>query len=92
MSDGELRRHKIGDLSVLAGGEGEPVVLLHGIPGSAFAWESAGMLLAERYRLIIPDLLGFGRSDPPKGDYYMEAQAAAIGGLLAELGIRSLRL
>jgi pimeloyl-ACP methyl ester carboxylesterase len=42
--------------------------------------------------VIIPDLLGFGHSDLPKGDYYIDAQAAAIGELLADLGIESLYL
>jgi len=34
-----LKRHKEGEFSFLKGGEGEPFLLLHGIPGSAFAWE-----------------------------------------------------
>jgi pimeloyl-ACP methyl ester carboxylesterase len=65
---------------------------LHGIPGSAHSWEAAGALLVDRYEVIIPDLLGFGKSDPPTADYYMEGQATAIRGLLADLGIESLHL
>ncbi|NJD54232.1 MAG: alpha/beta fold hydrolase [Candidatus Methanoperedens sp.] len=65
----ELERFKEREMSFLKGGEGEPFLLLHGIPGSAFTWESAGMLLADHYQVIIPDFLGFGQSDPPKDDY-----------------------
>jgi pimeloyl-ACP methyl ester carboxylesterase len=87
-----MERHKEGELSFLRGGDGEPLVLLHGIPGSAYAWEASGKLLTDRYQVIIPDLLGFGRSDPPRGDYYMAAQAVAIRELLVELGVQSLYL
>jgi pimeloyl-ACP methyl ester carboxylesterase len=87
-----MERPKAKVLSFLGAGDREPLLLLHGIPGSAHAWESAGALLADRYRVIIPDLLGFGHSDLPKGDYYIDAQAAAIGELLADPGIESLYL
>jgi pimeloyl-ACP methyl ester carboxylesterase len=87
-----MERQRDKRLSFLEAGDGEPLLLLHGIPGSAHAWETAGALLADRYRVIIPDLLGFGHSNPPKGDYYMEAQATAIRELLADLGIESLHL
>jgi pimeloyl-ACP methyl ester carboxylesterase len=87
-----MERHKEGELSFLRGGEGEPLVLLHGIPGSAYAWEASGRLLTDRYQVIIPDLLGFGRSERPRGDYYMVAQAVAIRELLVDLDIQSLYL
>jgi pimeloyl-ACP methyl ester carboxylesterase len=87
-----LKRRKEGPVSFLSGGEGEPVLLLHGIPGSAYAWESVGVQLSGRYRVIIPDLLGFGESDVPAGDYYMESQASAIKELLDSLCISSLFL
>jgi pimeloyl-ACP methyl ester carboxylesterase len=87
-----LERLNEGELSFLRGGEGEPLVLLHGIPGSAYAWEAPGRQLADRYQVIIPDLLGFGRSAPPRRDYYMDAQAVAIRELLVELGLNRLYL
>lgn len=87
-----MERLKEGELSFLRGGEGEPLVLLHGIPGSAYAWEAPGRQLADRYQVIIPDLLGFGRSAPPRRDYYMDAQAVAIRELLVELGLNRLYL
>jgi len=68
---------------------GPPLLLLHGIPGSSHAWEEVGATLgASGFRVLIPDLLGFGGSDEPTGDGYMEEQASGLYSLLTELGIR----
>lgn len=87
-----LQRHMVGNLSVLTGGRGEPFVFLHGIPGSALSWERVGQSLTEHYQVIIPDLLGFGQSNQPRRDYYMESQARAVQKLLDELAITGLYL
>lgn len=87
-----LIRRKELNLSFLEAGQGTPVVLLHGIPGSALTWAAVGERLAREYRVVIPDLLGFGRSDPPSGDYYLEAQAHRVRELLERLGIAELVL
>ena len=44
------------------GGEGPPLVLVHGLGGSATNWLELAPLLAPRHRLLIPDLPGHGRS------------------------------
>ncbi|WP_033287611.1 alpha/beta fold hydrolase [Amycolatopsis jejuensis] len=52
--------------SYLTAGEGQPVLLLHGGEfggGAEICWESSIGPLAEHYRVIAPDLLGFGRTD-----------------------------
>ncbi|MFN3336679.1 MAG: alpha/beta fold hydrolase [Thermomicrobium sp.] len=46
-------------------GEGEPVVLFHGIPTSSFLWRKVLPILGRERRAIAPDLFGFGRSDKP---------------------------
>ena len=86
------QRVQLGPQSFLTSGEGEPLLLLHGIPGSAYTWEQAGSLLAEHFRVIIPDLRGFGQSEAPVDDYYMEAQAHSLHELLTGLGIRGLSI
>ena len=49
-------------------GTGDPVVLQHGWPQNWWAWRHVIPVLAERYRVICPDLRGHGWSDaPPKG-------------------------
>lgn len=87
-----LQRSRQGPVSYLRGGEGAPFVLLHGIPDSAASWQAAGTALAEHFDVIIPDMLGFGASDAPRGDYYIEAQAQAIADLLGALGIGAFHL
>ncbi|HUG34783.1 MAG TPA: alpha/beta hydrolase [Anaerolineales bacterium] len=92
----KLIRHKSGRTSYLEGGTGAPILFLHGFPGSAYSWETAAHTLLEknpgRYRLIIPDLLGFGESDSTGDDWYMEGQARAIADLLKRLDIPDLYL
>ncbi|HJO06113.1 MAG TPA: alpha/beta fold hydrolase [Chloroflexota bacterium] len=46
-------------------GEGPPLVLLHGIGAHAGFWRAAIPGLAEHYRLLVPDMCGFGRSQRP---------------------------
>ncbi|QIG40022.1 alpha/beta hydrolase [Microbacterium sp. 4R-513] len=48
-------------------GEGEPVVMLHGLPQHWWQWRTIGAALGERYQVICPDLRGFGwtRADSP---------------------------
>ena len=91
MADALVQRKDLG-ISFLEGGRGDPFLLLHGIPGSGLAWRAVGELLADEYRVVLPDLAGFGGSDPPRGDYYMEAQARSVGLLLDYLGIEELYL
>ena len=88
----ELVRRTEGGISFLEAGSGVPVLMLHGIPGSALTWAGVGSLLSDRYRVIIPDLMGFGSSDAPAGDYYMDAQADAIQRLMSALSIDSVVL
>jgi pimeloyl-ACP methyl ester carboxylesterase len=46
------------------GGEGPPLVVVHGLGGAAVNFTELGPLLARRRRVLIPDLPGHGRSDP----------------------------
>jgi haloalkane dehalogenase len=54
-----------GELAYLDVGDGPPVVLLHGFPESSLMWQDLAGLLAGRFRVIAPDLLGAGDSDKP---------------------------
>ena len=69
-------------------GAGPPVLLLHGFPASSFQWRELVPLLAARFRLIVPDLPGAGRSIPADGATLdLATQAGALGELLDHLGI-----
>jgi pimeloyl-ACP methyl ester carboxylesterase len=48
-------------------GEGPLVLLLHGFPETSRAWRKQMPALADRFRVVAPDLRGFGASDKPKG-------------------------
>jgi pimeloyl-ACP methyl ester carboxylesterase len=62
--DERLVEVKGGRVRYLTGGAGPPLVLVHGLGGSATNWCELAPLLVRRYRLLIPDLPGHGRSDP----------------------------
>jgi pimeloyl-ACP methyl ester carboxylesterase len=51
-------------------GGGEPIVLIHGFPTSSHLWLDVVAKLPPGHRIVVVDLLGFGRSDaPPRADY-----------------------
>jgi pimeloyl-ACP methyl ester carboxylesterase len=72
----------------VAGDDGPVVLLIHGIVGCAEQWDQVAPLLAERYRVVAPDLLGHGQSAKPRGDYSLGAYAASVRDLLVALGHR----
>jgi pimeloyl-ACP methyl ester carboxylesterase len=81
----DLHGHEV---SYRVAGEGPLVVLVHGIAGSSEQWDAVARLLAERYTVLAPDLLGHGRSAKPRGDYSLGAYAVSIRDLLIALGHR----
>src|SRR3954468_10493657 len=48
-------------------GAGDPIVLIHGFPTSSHLWFEVVPKLPPGHRVIVVDLPGFGRSDPPPG-------------------------
>jgi pimeloyl-ACP methyl ester carboxylesterase len=62
------------------------VLLLAGFPESWYAWRKVMPSLADRYRVIAPDLPGQGDSDRPTEGYDTESLAAAVHGLVEQLG------
>ncbi|MFL5820387.1 MAG: alpha/beta fold hydrolase [Solirubrobacteraceae bacterium] len=69
-------------------GRGPLVVLIHGIAGSSQQWDEVIGLLADRFSVLAPDLLGHGRSAKPRGDYSLGAYAVSVRDLLIALGHR----
>jgi pimeloyl-ACP methyl ester carboxylesterase len=69
-------------------GEGPVILLIHGITGDSRQWEPVMKLLAERFTVVAPDLLGHGESAKPRGDYSLGAYAAGLRDLMIALGHR----
>ncbi|HEX8846768.1 MAG TPA: alpha/beta hydrolase [Pyrinomonadaceae bacterium] len=71
-----------------------PLLLIHGFSASNFVWKDVFLPLADSgFRVIAPDLVGFGFSGKPRqGEYTIEAQARMMMGLVAHLGIESATL
>jgi pimeloyl-ACP methyl ester carboxylesterase len=78
-----LHGHRV---SYRAGGEGPVLVLVHGITSSSMSWEPVLPLLAERFTVLAPDLLGHGESAKPQGDYSLGAFACLVRDLMVALG------
>jgi 3-oxoadipate enol-lactonase len=75
------------DLAYADEGPGPVVVLLHGFPLSKAMWEEQLSGIGSIYRVIAPDLRGFGESSVPEGVYTMDAMADDVVELLETLEI-----
>ena len=53
----------------LEAGSGPTVILLHGLGGSTQVWQLNIAALAEKYHVVVPDQIGFGKSDKPLVNY-----------------------
>ena len=71
-------------------GSGPPLVLVHDYLASRLAWEAVQPKLATRFRVIVPDLPGFGESEKPapgRYRYSFDGFAESIVDLLAAIGL-----
>ena len=78
------------ELNVATGGNGPPLLLLHGFPQTHLAWRAVASRLASRYSLVVPDLRGYGdsrgpRPDPDHHGYSKRAMAGDMIELMAVL-------
>ena len=69
------------------GQSGPPILLLHGLVASGVYWGGAYDELADDHRLVVPDLLGFGRSPRPASGYGPDQHADAVRTCLDDLGV-----
>jgi len=83
----------------LEGGQGEPLILLHGFAADKDHFVRIARFLTPHYHVIIPDLPGFGESSPPAGidlsahvDYTARAQAERVRALAQALDLKSVHL
>ena len=85
------------EIHLIRGGEGPPLLLLHGFPQSHVAWHKVAPALAEAFTLVIPDLRGYGDSSGPAADagneaYAKRAMALDMVAVMATLGFERFAL
>ncbi len=69
-------------------GSGEPIVFIHGFPTSSHLWREVVPLVPEGHRVVVVDLLGYGRSDRPLDrDVSIKGHAERVVALLDALRI-----
>lgn len=68
-------------------GSGPAVLLIHGIGDNSTTWHTVQTMLARRFTVIAPDLLGHGQSDKPRADYSVAAYANGMRDLLSVLDV-----
>ena len=78
-------------IHVASGGEGEPVLLLHGYPQTHAMWHKVAPDLARDYTVVCPDLRGYGASSKPRGlpdhaNYSKRAMALDMVEVMRALG------
>ena len=78
-------------INVITGGEGPPVLLLHGYPQTHLEWRKIAPELAREFTVVVPDLRGYGDSGKPEGgedhvNYSKRAMALDQVEVMATLG------
>ena len=73
-----------GRMRVWEGGEGPTVLAVHGLGGSGRYWTGLADRIGGRYRVVAPDLAGFGRSDKPTATYDRGFHLADLDAVVAE--------
>lgn len=81
-----------GPMSVLFRRGEEYVVFLHGMGGSGNNWMKVAGMLPPEYGLVLPDLLGHGRSSKPDITYEISEQCSALQQLLSSLSVEKFSL
>lgn len=76
-----------GKVSVLDhGGSGPLIVCVHGLEGSAYNWDLIAPDLVDRYRVVAPDLSGFGYTEPLDDDTTVERNARLVADVIDYYG------
>lgn len=84
-------------ISLAVGGEGPPVLMLHGYPQTHAMWHKLAPKLAKHYTVVCPDLRGYGDSSKPKGlpdhsNYSKRVMAQDMVEVMDKLGHASFHL
>lgn len=78
-------------MATIDAGRGPTVTFVHDNPSWSYGFRNQVTRLASSYRVVVPDLLGFGESDGPPGGATFVEQAVALESLLDELALGRVR-
>lgn len=94
VSNIESKRIKVGELDIhyLSGGNGDPLVVIHGGSNGARAWMKNVEELSRSYTVYVPDLPGFGRSQAMDGNYYIPELVEFVEKFAHALGLKKFHL
>jgi 2-hydroxymuconate-semialdehyde hydrolase len=76
----------------LSAGSGPPLVMLHGAGGGGVLWAPVVDSLRRHFRIIIPDVVGYGESDKPHGPYDRLFFAGWLRGFMDAMGLNKASL
>ena len=84
-------------INLVKGGDGPPLLLLHGYPQSHMMWHKIAPRLAEDFTVVVPDLRGYGDSskvhgDPEHNNYSKRAMAQDQVDVMQHLGFDTFKL
>ena len=91
----EERQVQVGEFNIhyLDSGKGEPLLMVHGFGADKDNWTRIAADLTGEYRVIAPDLPGFGASDHPAGkDYSARTQAKRLHAFVEKLGLGAVNI
>jgi haloacetate dehalogenase len=73
-------------VNVWTGGDGPPVLLLHGYPQTGQMWRKIAPKLLDAFTVVCPDLRGYGDSDKPRDGYDKKTMARDMHEVMTALG------
>ncbi len=90
----QSKQVRVGELDIhyLSGGEGDPLMVIHGGSTGARAWRRNVEELAEKYSVYVPDLPGFGGSQSLDGDYYIPELVEFVEDFSYSVGLKNFHL
>jgi len=88
------KKMKVGELDVhyLTGGDGDPLIVIHGGSEGARAWTKTMVELSKNNTIYVPDLPGFGHSQAMDSGYYIPELVEFVDEFSHKLGLKSFHL